>query len=297
MTFALGIKTPIHLNGKIGVLLTTVLFSDIFESMLEFSSFCDAHFHLIQSTEYETPFADFDDETDYCACTCAHDVAEFYAQEKLLAELKRRKNIRLVPSFGLHPQNPLIENADFLETLLKENRIGAIGEAGFDLFTKEFKADFDRQKEAWRIQLELASAYQKPLVIHCRKAIDYVFADIKALKKAPAVLFHSFFGGIIEARALLAKGLNAYFSFGKQILNGNKKTIFCVRALPTKNLLLETDAPFQTLKSEPFTPLTDIRRAYSAAYALREDSGMPDDFAAAMKDNFTALYGGWNNWE
>lgn len=290
MTCALGIKTPIHLHGKIGALLTTVLFSDIFESMLEFSSFCDAHFHLMQSAEYETPFADFDETADYYACTCAHDRQEFYAQETLLAKLKARKNIHLVPSFGLHPQNPLIENADFLEQLLTEGRIGAIGEAGFDLFTQEFKADFARQKKAWRIQLELAAAYQKPLVIHCRKAIDLVFADIPALKKVPAVLFHSFFGGIIEAHALLRKDLNAYFSFGKQILNGNKKSISCVRELPASHLLLETDAPFQTLKNESFTPLSDIRRVYAAAYDLRAAKGSKEAFAAVMKDNFTALY-------
>ena len=127
-------------------------------------------------------------------------------------------------------------------------------------------------------------------MIHCRKAIDLVFADIPALKKVPAVLFHSFFSGIIEAHALLRKDLNAYFSFGKQILNGNKKSVSCVRELPASHLLLETDAPFQTLKNESFTPLSDIRRVYAAAYDLRAAKGSKEDFAAVMKDNFTALY-------
>jgi len=272
-------------------MLTTILFSDIFKMMLEFSSFCDAHFHLAQCAEYEKPFSDFSETKEYFGCTCSHDTEEFIEQEKRCKLLAMHKNIHIVQSFGIHPQNPLLENADFLEKLLKEKRIGAIGESGFDLFTKEFKEDLERQKKAWHIQLELAKTYSKPLVIHCRKGTDFIFADIKLLKNVPAVLFHSFFGGIIEARALIAKELNAYFSFGKQILNGNKKTISCVCGLPMKNLLLETDAPFQTLKAEPFTALKSICRIYDAAYSLREDNINKDDFESALKSNFKNLYG------
>lgn len=272
-------------------MLTTVLFSDIFQMMLEFSSLCDAHFHLIQYAEYENAFFDFTETNKYFGCTCSHDIEEFIEQEKQCLLLEPRKNIHLVQSFGMHPQNPLLENADFLEKLLQENRIGAIGEAGFDLFTKEFKNDLERQKKAWYIQLELAKTYSKPLVIHCRKGIDFIFKDIKLLKKLPAVLFHSFFGGITEARSLISKGLNAYFSFGKQILNGNKKTISCVCDLPMKNLLLETDAPFQTLRAESFTALEDIIRVYDAAYSLRQDGIDKADFASILKSNFIELYG------
>ncbi len=283
-------KTAAFLQKPV-VALTIFLFSDIFKKMLDFSCFCDAHLHLVQCGEYRCSVPDINPSEEYYACTCAHDVAEFLLQEQECRRLAGRTNLHPTLSFGLHPQNPLVENADFLERLLKEERIGAVGEAGFDLFTQEFKADIERQKEAWRIQLELAAAYRKPLVVHCRKGIDFVFADIKRLKAVPAVLFHSFFGGIREARALAAKGLHIYFSFGKQILNGNKKTLSCVRELPLNQLLLETDAPFQTLKGEAFTAPEEIMRIYRAAYALRPD-GIPEaQFASALKTNFSNLYG------
>ena len=258
--------------------------------MLDFSCYCDAHFHLVQCNEYRCSVPDLKLPDEYFACACAHYVDEFLLQERACRQLAGRGNLHIARSFGMHPQEPLVENADFLEHLLKEGRIDAIGEAGFDLFTQAFKADLVRQKEAWRIQLELAAAYQKPLVVHCRKGIDYIFADIKRLKAAPAVLFHSFFGSMREAASLLAKDLNAYFSFGKQILNGNKKTISCVCALPLNRLLLETDAPFQTLKGESFTAPDEIMRIYRAAYALRPDGITEAQFSAALKANFLNLY-------
>lgn len=57
-------------------------------------------------------------------------------------------------------------------------------------------------------------------------------SDSALLRKIRAVVFHSFCGGMYEVEGILGKGINAYFSFGKQILNGNKKSIECVRFLP-----------------------------------------------------------------
>ena len=58
-----------------------------------------------------------------------------------------------------------------------------------------------------------------------------------------------------------------------------------------KNLLLETDAPFQTLRAESFTALEDIIRVYDAAYSLRQDGIDKADFASILKTNFIELYG------
>ena len=78
------------------------------------------------------------------------------------------------------------------------------------------------------------------------------------------VLFHSFMGPPVEALSLLNRGINGYFSFGKQLLNCNKKAIACVRELPSNRILAETDAPFQTLKGEKYTAPSEIVRVYQA---------------------------------
>jgi TatD DNase family protein len=72
-----------------------------------------------------------------------------------------------------------------------------------------------------------------------------------------------------EAESLLDRGINAYFSFGKQVLNGNKKVIACVRELPGERVLAETDAPFQYLKNEQYTSLSDIEKIISEIARLK----------------------------
>ena len=72
-----------------------------------------------------------------------------------------------------------------------------------------------------------------------------------------------------EAESLLDREINAYFSFGKQLLNGNKKVIACVRELPGERVLAETDAPFQYLKNEQYTSLSDIEKIISEIARLK----------------------------
>ena len=229
----------------------------------------DAHLHAPFCKEEDFTFLTQNDGTYancmYAACTCAHDRNEFFQAESIAKKIPG--TFRL--AFGLHPQNPLLENADFLQTLLEEKKICAIGECGFDLFTKEFKADIKRQEEAWHIQTELAQKFSVPIVVHNRKALDLMFRDVSILKKIPAVVFHSFAFGLREAESLLAKGINAWFSFGKPILNGNKKSIACVQNLSSERLMFETDAPYQTLKEEDRTLPSDILKVLARAAELR----------------------------
>ena len=274
--------------------------------MLEISCFFDAHFHFFECLKYEKPSVSLSGFEKYYACSCAHSVEQWFNQKNALETLKSLESqkesekkgisggnspfstgkIHILKSFGLHPQNPVVENAEFLENLLKNNELDAVGEAGFDLFTDEFRQNFDRQKEVWHIQVELAAKYQKPLIVHCRKAMQYIFQEINTLSKIPSVLFHSFPGPIEEARSDLCRLPDAFFSYGKQILNGNKKVLSFMQNLPLKNILLETDAPFQHLKDERFTPCAEIKRVYRAAFDVRKELS-PE----IIKNNFFTMFG------
>lgn len=214
----------------------------------------DAHFHYAVCIQYGMDIPDFGPDISWAGISCAHSKEEY--------EIQSQASSNVMQAYGMHPQNAANENikdsTSFLENLLSKNLISFIGEAGFDFFTDDYKGAASLQEEVWNIQLELALKYDKPLVIHCRKANHKLFEYSRQLSKLPEVLFHSFMGPPVEARSLLEKGINGYFSFGKQLLNGNKKAIACVRELPEERVLAETDAPFQTLKGEKYTNLSDI---------------------------------------
>ncbi len=198
----------------------------------------DSHFHLVQCWKEDKNC------TFYSGITCAHEKEEFLLQEKLASQLIE-KGLDIKLAFGLHPWNIDFSNADFLEGLLKDNRIDYIGETGFDFYTKELKDTKEEQEKAFNICLDFSLQYNKPLVIHNRKALEKIYEYSKGLSKVPHVIFHAFPFGSREAFEILRKGVNAYFSFGVQALKGSKKALDCIQNLPQERLRCETDAPYQ----------------------------------------------------
>ena len=259
--------------------VSLLLFSDIIQIMLEkFSKklekfytdgnndfFFDAHFHYAVCKENGIGLPEFIDEREWQGISCAHSKVEY--------EIQNLAPSCVIQSYGMHPQNASNENikesSDFLERLLSKNLISCIGETGFDYFTDEFCQTEKLQEEIWNIQLELALQYKVPLIVHSRKANHKLFEYSKKLKALPEVLFHSFMGPPTEALSLCNRGINAYFSFGKQLLNNNKKAIACVRELPLFRLLPETDAPFQYLKGEKYTAPAEIQKVMNAIKQIR----------------------------
>ena len=242
----------------------------------------DAHFHYFDCVNKQS----FDILDNWYGCSCAHSIEEWNIQEKAEKSITQ--------SFGIHPQfvnNNLDKNfmLDFLENLIKQKRICCVGEAGFDFYTDEYKKFSELQEIIFNEQLELCIKYNLPMVIHCRKANEKLFEYSAKIKKLPAVLFHSFMGTPGEALSLIRRDINGMFSFGKQIMNGNKKTVSCVIELPLENLLLETDAPFQFLIGENKTVTSDIIKIYSEAINLRNIQHS-EDFYLQIKKNYSNMF-------
>lgn len=225
----------------------------------------DAHNHLCHSF-----YPSFPCPVDY---SC---ISSFCTEGEWRAFLFHdRKNI--LKSFGLHPQmfsDPKMSRADFeglfffLRSLLENDSIFAVGEIGFDFFNEEFRRTEKIQTEFFERQIDLAAAFGKPIVVHCRKAMDRIFSFSKSLSSLPAVVFHSFPGGKNDASSLLKKGVNAFFSFGKhQLMNGKRLSVEMLSAhsdFPGR-ILFETDCPYQTLKGESETSAAEIVRVYEKA--------------------------------
>lgn len=272
--------------------------------------FCDAHTHLLPDFS-SLP----QDKKGYCAMCCAINKKEWEEQNALLAATgklnSQNGNYKILRSFGVHPLYPDMEGISFFETLLKQGLINGAGEAGFDFRNSTPRLDssklkgakggraYEREQEAiWRNLAELAIKYKKPLIIHCVKAIDKIFADDKLLSKAWSVVFHSFSGSAQEAFSLLNHGINAYFSFGKSIIYGGKRAAQCIKLIPIERLLLETDnssaaeASARKTKTKQsqikIAPALDIKRVYQAASSIREMA--LDELCHEVKTNFDNAY-------
>lgn len=218
-----------------------------FEKKLNF----DAHFHYADCKNLG--ICDF--PVDFSGISCALCENEW--------EIQKESPSFIIKSYGLHPQN--VQNYDFssiyfLENLILQKQISFIGECGFDLFYDDFKIYEKKQEELFNIQIEMAAKNNLPVVIHCRKANHKLFEYKTKLSQLPEVLFHSFMGPSAEAFSLLNHNINGYFSFGKQVFNGNKKVLDCIKNLPSERILCETDAPFQCLKGEKFTSPGEITK-------------------------------------
>lgn len=226
--------------------------------MLEFSSFFDAHFHLF-SPKFGENQVNLPQNGRVCCSgiSCAVSKQDFMNQEKYLADHSLEKTLKL--SFGIHPWYLNLEDADFLEELLKSGRIAAAGEAGFDLYTQELKERAEQQEKAWDIQLSLAEQYGFPLVIHCRKALPRILADSGRLRRIPAVLFHGFSGSREQMEETLRKIPGAFFGFGSLVLKESGRAVECLRDVPGENFLLETDEAGSDLLGEIYRRAGEIR--------------------------------------
>ena len=151
---------------------------------------------------------------------------------------------------GLHPfyiEQHQPEHLQRLEQVLEQHHCVAIGEIGLDTFLKQHKQPemFAKQQYYFIEQLVLATQYQKPVLLHIRKAHAETLAILKAQKFKLGGIAHAFSGGVEEAKALVKLG----FKIGVtgQITNPNAKKLHqVVQAIGSENLVIETDCPDMT---------------------------------------------------
>jgi TatD DNase family protein len=144
---------------------------------------------------------------------------------------------------GLHPHEASKLGAEWaqLEALAHDDRVVAIGEAGFDLYYEH--SPRDEQETAFRFQIRLAKRLDRALVIHSRDAWDDTFRVLDQEGAPPRTVFHCFTGGTTEAERALAAG--AHLSFSGIVSFANAADIrAAAAATPPDRLLVETDSPY-----------------------------------------------------
>ena len=131
----------------------------------------------------------------------------------------------------------------FIDLFNNEKCIG-IGEIGLDYYWN--KDEKEIQMKAFEKQLQIASNYKKPVIIHCRDAYEDTFNMLnKYHKQLDGIIMHCYSGSVEMMKRFLT--INCYISISGVVTFKNAKAIKEVaKEVPLDRLLVETDDPYLT---------------------------------------------------
>ncbi|MEZ8757171.1 TatD family hydrolase [Vibrio splendidus] len=147
-------------------------------------------------------------------------------------------------ALGFHPYFLEQSNDEQFSELrqLLSSRTGqcvAIGECGLDFFVD---VEREKQERFFIQQMELAKAFELPLIIHERKSYNRLIELLKQHKFTFGGVIHGFSGSEQQAFAWIKLGF--YIGVGGTITYPRaRKTRTTIAKLPLECLVLETDAP------------------------------------------------------
>lgn len=150
------------------------------------------------------------------------------------------------PAAGVHPH--LASSAGdmrWLDTLVRDSRVVAVGECGLD-----YHYDFsprDVQRDVFARQLELAGETSRPVIIHCRESEDDVIEQLRRhYARDRRAVVHCFTGTFDLGKALVDE-FDIYLGIGGAVTFKKADALHEAAArLPLERLVLETDCPYMT---------------------------------------------------
>ncbi len=163
---------------------------------------------------------------------------DIYHNQRAIELVSKYPN--LYASVGIHPTT-LEGDVDSLRPLLEHKRVVAIGETGIDLYWD--KTNLDLQIKYFKAQIELAIAYDLPVIVHTRESFTEAYECLKPYKGKVRGVFHSFSSNLSDAK----KAIDLGFYIGiSGVVTFNKATDLheIVEQIDLKHMILETDAPY-----------------------------------------------------
>ena len=201
-----------------------------------------------------------------------------------------RKYPFLYGAVGSHPD--VADEVD--EAVLEQYRrivasnpkIKAIGEIGLDYHYEDIPREV--QKQAFRMQMELARELGLPAIVHERDAHE---DGMKMVEQFPEVggVFHCYSGSLEMAKWLIARGWYIGFT-GVLTFKNARKALEVAANIPLDRIVLETDCPY--MAPEPFRgKRNDPTKLYRMAEKLAELRGMTlEEIHAITTENGKRLY-------
>lgn len=214
-----------------------------------------------------------------------------------------QRDPRNLPAFGLHPWDVPTAPVGWeqqLHAILKATPHASVGEMGLDRWVAGY--DPEAQAAAFRTQLALAVELDRPLTIHCIKAIGPLLEILrKDALPSRGFLLHSWNGPAELVAELAAMG--AYFSFSAHHLLERKADLRqqFAATIPSARLLVETDAPAlcpaPALRRHELPPAADGTDSNHPANLLLNNQELartrgltPEQTATLTAANFTRLF-------
>ena len=215
----------------------------------------DSHCHLDLIEQNGVNIEDVLKECKEKNITILQNIAtNFKNFEKVYAYTEKFENVFC--SIGTHPLYVMEEQWDQTEIekkIILLKKINSIGECGLDYSRNPEIDERRRQQKYFLLQIDLASRYNLPLIIHTRDAEEDTYSFLEAAyRKRENIkgVMHCFTGSVELAKATLDLGF--YISFSG-IITFKKKNEYLeeiIRYLPLEKILVETDSPYLT--PEPY---------------------------------------------
>jgi TatD DNase family protein len=184
-------------------------------------------------------------------------------------------------SVGLHPWHISEEAEDQLKdifnTILDSKYLLAIGETGID---KVIKTSVEKQVKVFRKHIELSKLSGKPLIIHCVKAYQELFAIKREYPDSPPWIIHGFNAGGQVAAECVKNGI--YISLSRRLFVNPDKAREISGVVPLSMIFAETD--------EDDTPIHEIYRTTSLLYNLSIS-----ELKEVFYQNFRKVFSGGNS--
>lgn len=195
-------------------------------------------------------------------------------------------------AIGRHPNEARgFDEADLaeLKALSAHDKCVAIGETGLDYYRDG--APPEDQRRAFAAQIELARETGKPLVIHTRSAEEDTLATLSAETDGISVILHCFTMSDHIEQCLAHD--DWWISFAGNLTYPSAGDLrAAARRVPTRRLLVETDAPFlspQPVRGRPNQP-ANVRHT---AQSLAEERALPYAELEAELERSAADLFGW----
>lgn len=198
----------------------------------------DTHCHLFRSyyEDLDNLIIKLKEHNIYCIVNGCE-----YSSNIEVVELSNNDNI--YAAVGYQPtelDNIRDDYIEVLEGMLGNNKVVAIGEIGLDYYWN--KDNRNIQIEVFKKQLELASKYNLPVIIHSRDAVGDVYNILKEYNVRGVI--HAFSGSYESAMEFIKIGFK--LGIGGVITFKNCKLKEVVSKLKLEDIVLETDSPYLT---------------------------------------------------
>ena len=151
-------------------------------------------------------------------------------------------------TIGQHPnyvdEMPINDMKKILDSNLKDNsKIVAVGETGLDFY---YNANKTKQIESLEAHFDMASQYEKAVLIHMRDSEEEIFPILDRYRsRVPQILIHCFTGS--DEFANKCMDLDCYYSISGIITFKNaEKLRNTIKKLPIDRIIFETDSPYLT---------------------------------------------------